>query len=111
MPLRSIGIYVPATGTGFDLRNASVAIVDEDRSQLSARIADAFLEPYFQAIQYLPIDEIDRVMDAGRYTFVIDIPPNYQADVLAGPAFASPRGRSWSNGGGVVSHVAFWSLL
>lgn len=80
----TIGIYVPATGSGLDLRNASVAMVDEDRSQLSARIADGFLPPYFQAIQKLQLDEIDKAMDAGRYTFVIDIPPNYQADVLAG---------------------------
>ena len=80
----TIGIYVPATGSGLDLRNASVAIVDEDRSQLSARIADAFLPPYFQAVQNLELDEIDKVMDAGEYTFVIDIPPSYQADVLAG---------------------------
>jgi len=80
----TVGIYVPATGTGFDLRNASVAIVDEDRSQLSQRIADGFLEPYFQAVRFLRVEDIDTAMDAGRYTFVIDIPPNYQADVLAG---------------------------
>lgn len=80
----TIAIYVPATGTGLELRNASVAIVDEDRSQLSARIADAFLLPFFLPPARISISEIDRVMDAGRYTFVIDIPPDFQADVLAG---------------------------
>ena len=80
----TIAIYVPATGTGLELRNASVAIVDEDQSQLSARIADAFLPPFFLRPEKISIAEIDRVMDAGRYTFVIDIPPDFQADVLAG---------------------------
>ena len=80
----TIAIYVPATGTGLELRNASVAIVDEDHSQLSARIADAFLPPFFLRPEKISIAEIDRVMDAGRYTFVIDIPPDFQADVLAG---------------------------
>lgn len=80
----TIAIYVPATGTGLELRNASVAIVDEDHSQLSARIADAFLPPFFLPVEKISISEIDRVMDAGRYTFVINIPPDFQADVLAG---------------------------
>ncbi len=80
----TIAIYVPATGTGLELRNASVAIVDEDHSQFSARIADAFLPPFFLPPAKISISEIDRVMDAGRYTFVINIPPDFQADVLAG---------------------------
>lgn len=80
----TIAVYVPATGTGLELRNASVAIVDEDHSQLSARIADAFLPPFFLRPEKISIAEIDRVMDAGRYTFVIDIPPDFQAEVLAG---------------------------
>ena len=28
--------------------------------------------------------EMDAGMDAGRYTFTLDIPPNFQRDVLAG---------------------------
>jgi ABC-2 type transport system permease protein len=58
--------------------------VDEDRSQLSQRIHDALLPPYFQRPVMLPLSRIDAVMDAGRYTFVIDIPPDFQADLLAG---------------------------
>ena len=44
----SLSIYTAATGMKHDLNNASIAIVDEDRSQLSGRIIDAFLPPYFQ---------------------------------------------------------------
>jgi ABC-2 type transport system permease protein len=76
-------VYVPAKGAQMELRNASVAIVDEDRSALSARIADALLPPFFLPPQTLRADQIDAAMDAGRFTFVIDIPPRLQADVEA----------------------------
>ena len=32
----------------------------------------------------LGLEQIDPVMDAGLYAFVINIPPDFQADVLAG---------------------------
>lgn len=77
-------VWGPAKGAQMELRNAAVAIVDEDRSTLSGRIADALLPPFFLAPKFIGLDEIDRAMDAGRYTFVIDIPPRFQADVEAG---------------------------
>lgn len=64
--------------------NAAVAIVDEDRSQLSRRIGDALLHPHFQTPQLISIDEIDESMETSRYAFVIDIPPGFQADLMAG---------------------------
>ena len=76
-------IYIPARHAQTELRNASVAIVDEDRSQLSQRIRDALLEPYFKSPATLAINEIDAAMDSGHYTFVIDIPPEFEADMLA----------------------------
>jgi ABC-2 type transport system permease protein len=77
-------VYVPAKGAQMELRNASVAVVDEDRTPLSARIVDALLPPFFLPPKSLRMDEIDAAMDAGRFTFVIDIPPRFQADVEAG---------------------------
>ena len=41
----SFGVYGPAKGTGTELTNASIAIVDEDRSQLAERIGNAFFPP------------------------------------------------------------------
>jgi ABC-2 type transport system permease protein len=76
-------VYGPAKGARMELRNASVAIVDEDHSALSARLGDALLPPLFLAPRYLTNNEIDAAMDAGRYTFVIAIPPRFQSDVLA----------------------------
>jgi ABC-2 type transport system permease protein len=77
-------VYGPARGARTELRNASVAIVDEDRSALSGRIRDALLPPEFRTPQIISANEIDPAMDAGRFTFVIDIPPRFQADLEAG---------------------------
>lgn len=79
----SFSIYTAATGMSHDLNNAAIAIVDEDRSQLSARIGQAFRRPYFAEPKYIPFGEIDSRMDSGRYTFVVVIPPNFEADLLA----------------------------
>jgi len=80
----SIGVYLAATGVSMELRNAPIAVVDEDQSELSQRIINAFYGPYFRKPDLIAIDEIDRGMDGGRYTFVLDIPPGFNADVLAG---------------------------
>ncbi len=64
--------------------NAAVAIVDEDRSQLSRRIGDALLQPHFQPPEMITVDQIDASMETARYAFVIDIPPGFQADLTAG---------------------------
>jgi ABC-2 type transport system permease protein len=80
----SFSIYTAATGISHDLHNASIAIVDDDQSQLSARISEAFLPPYFSAPKHIAFREIDPGMDFGLYTFVLVIPPGFEADVLAG---------------------------
>jgi ABC-2 type transport system permease protein len=64
--------------------NAAVAIVDEDRSQLSRRIGDALLQPQFQPPVAITVEEIDANMEVARYAFVIDIPPGFQADLMSG---------------------------
>ena len=80
----SLGTYIEATGVSQELHNAAVGIVDEDRSDLSRRIRQALLPPWFSAPQQITLADVDRGMDGGRYTFVLDIPPNFQADVIAG---------------------------
>ena len=80
----TIAIYVVATGRKTDVRDASVAIVDADRSVLSARIKDALLPPYFRAPRDLDRSQVDGLMDKGEYTFILEIPPRFEADLLAG---------------------------
>ncbi|MCW8901920.1 MAG: ABC transporter permease [Gammaproteobacteria bacterium] len=80
----SFMVYAAAQGMSQELRNASIAVVDEDRSPLSARIINAFYSPYFKTPEQINLKDIDKLMDAGRYTFVLDIPPHFQRDVMAG---------------------------
>jgi len=80
----TVQIFIAGTSTPETLHNAAIAIVDEDGSPLSARIASAFYPPQFTRPPVIPIAAVDRGMDDGEYTFVLDIPPNFQRDVLAG---------------------------
>jgi len=77
-------VYGPAKGAKMELQNASVAIVDEDHSMLSARLGDALLPPLFATPRYIDRSEIDAAMDAGRFTFIVDVPPRFEADVQVG---------------------------
>ena len=80
----SLAIIAQAQSSSQEVRNASVAIVDEDHSELSRRIMHAFLPPYFQTPQPIPERDVVPLMNAGKYTFIIDVPPNFARDVLAG---------------------------
>ncbi len=80
----TFAIYVIATGVRTEVRNASIAIVDEDHSTLSRQICAAFLQQWFNQPVLLTLDELDHAMDAGEYVFVIDIPHHFQAGLLSG---------------------------
>jgi ABC-2 type transport system permease protein len=79
-------LYFAATAAPEGLRRAAIAIVDEDGSALSGRIAAAFYPPQFAPPVRISPDAADAGLDAGTYTFVLDIPPGFQRDVLAGRA-------------------------
>lgn len=80
----SLAIYSQAQSHAQELNNASIGIVDEDRSALSNRIASAFFPPDFKRPEAVAASDIDNAMDLAKHTFVIDIPPNFERDVLAG---------------------------
>ena len=77
-------IYISGTAIPETLHKAPIAIIDEDDSPLSKRIASAFYPPHFKSPALIPLGNIDTGMDQGIYTFVLDIPPDFQRDVLAG---------------------------
>lgn len=79
----TIAIYSAATVMPETLQQAPIAIVDEDHSPLAGRIIDGFRPPYFQPPELISQLEMDSRMDAGRDTFALDIPPNFQRDLLA----------------------------
>jgi ABC-2 type transport system permease protein len=78
----TFAIYTVTRGVRTEVRNAAIAIVDEDHSELSQRLRDVFLQPYFKPPVPLRVPDIDAAMDRGDFTFILDIPPKFQADVL-----------------------------
>lgn len=82
----TLSVYTAAHALPETMNRAPIAIVDEDRSPLSERIAGAFQPPYFAPPRRIDHAEMDARMDAGLDTFALDIPPNFQRDVLAGRA-------------------------
>ena len=80
----TISIYTASRAMPETLNSAVVSIVDEDRSPVASRIIGAFYGPYFKTPEIITAALVDPGLDEGRYTFVLDIPPNYQRDLLAG---------------------------
>jgi ABC-2 type transport system permease protein len=80
----SLAVIAQAQSRSQELYNASIGFVDEDNSELSRRIIHAFLPPYYKTPQPVALNDVGQLMNTGRFTFIIDIPPNFQRDVLAG---------------------------
>lgn len=108
----TFSVYIQATGSPETLNKAAIAIVDEDSSPLSTLIAQAFYPPYFVPPVMVSQREADVGLDRGTYTFVLDIPPNYQRDLLRDHAptiqlnIDATRMTQAFTGGGYVQTIA-----
>ena len=109
----TLSIYTASTAMPETLNNAAIAVVDEDQSPVSSRILTAFYPPYFTVPKIISQHEMDRRMDSGLDTFALDIPPNFQRDLLAGKAptiqlnvDATRMTQAFSGGGYVQSIVS-----
>jgi ABC-2 type transport system permease protein len=80
----TVQVYLTAKSVPESLHKAPIAFVDEDHSPLSSRIINAFFPPHFLTPAIIDQSAVDPGMDMGLYTFVLDIPPDFQRDVLAG---------------------------
>ena len=80
----SLNVYLQAASTTQELHNGAIAVVDEDRSALSRRIVAAFLPPFWKPPRQIAERDILPDLDQGKYTFILDIPPNFERDVLGG---------------------------
>jgi ABC-2 type transport system permease protein len=77
----TFSIYTPSKSAVMDVVNASIAIVNEDDSVAARAIREAMLPPLFLPAAEISFNDINRDMDAGRYTFVVSVPPEFQADL------------------------------
>ncbi|NDW07127.1 ABC transporter permease [Jiella pacifica] len=80
----TVAIYMVSNDASTEVRHVAVAIVDEDHSQLSRRLADAIRPPEFQAPEEIAADAVDAALDAGRFVFVLHVPPRFEADLVSG---------------------------
>ena len=80
----TLSIYSQATGTSNEVNNASIAFADEDHSQLSKELFNAFYPPRFQFPEAITPGEVEDAMDRGRFMFVVTIPPQFESDLRAG---------------------------
>ena len=81
----TVSIYTIATGVSTEPQNLTVGIVDEDQSNLSRQfLAVLNRPPLFKRAVLINANEIDPIMNAGRMIFVLEIPPRFEEDLLAG---------------------------
>jgi len=77
----TFSVYTPAKSAVMDVINASVALVDEDDSQLTRQVREALLPPLFRPARLLDFSQINRAMNSGQFTFIIDLPRKFQSDI------------------------------
>lgn len=80
----SVAVYTIANGVNFEVKDASVAVVDDDRSELSRQIAAALLPPEFRPAQSIPATRLNEVLETGEFVFVLVFPPHFERDLLQG---------------------------
>jgi ABC-2 type transport system permease protein len=80
----TFAIYAVTTGAKTEVSNAAIAVVDEDHSETSRRIAGAFLPPYFREATEVSAADALRGLDEGRYVFLVEIPADFEKDLLGG---------------------------
>jgi ABC-2 type transport system permease protein len=78
------GLLLRATGHSEAVNNASIAFVDEDRSALSRALRASLTPPYFQTPVVIEASDLNRAMDESRFTFVVVVPPHFEADIRRG---------------------------
>lgn len=75
-------VYSESTGVKTDVQNASLAIIDNDQSNLSRKIIDAFQPPYFKPAKIIIQSDALEAMNAGIYSFVLNIDSGFEKDIL-----------------------------
>lgn len=116
----TFSVYTPAKRAVMDVVNASIAIVDEDGSEASRLIKESMLPPMFLPAKEISFAEINRAMDTGKFTFVVNVPPEFQQDlardaqpevqIIADATAMSQAGRGPSYIQHIISQAAqgFW---
>lgn len=76
--------FVIHEGIKAEVDNATVGVIDDDRSALSYRLRQALLPPYFKSVVEVERQSAELQMEQGQFIFLLDIPPNFEKDLIAG---------------------------
>ncbi len=79
-----VAVILEASGAGDTVRNAAIAVVDEDQSSLSRQISSALVPPWFQQPVAMHPEQAGAAMDRGQIMFILSFPPDFESDVIAG---------------------------
>ena len=79
-----VAVLLEASGAGDTVRNAAIAIVDEDQSPLTRQIVSSLMSPEFQTPVAMTVEQASTAMNGGEITFALLFPPDLAADVIAG---------------------------
>ncbi|MDU8924444.1 ABC transporter permease [Pasteurellaceae bacterium LIM206] len=77
-------IWMLANAITYDVKSAPIGIINQDHSALSYRLQEAMQQPYFQKPVEMSREQANEQMDRGKIIFALEIPPNFEKDVLAG---------------------------
>lgn len=76
--------YIASDAISTDVANLPVAVVDEDHSQLAARLEGAIRAPMFREPALLTPGEAETALSRGEDILVLTIPPDFEHDLRAG---------------------------
>jgi ABC-2 type transport system permease protein len=84
MPILQLVLLGYAANT--DVKNVTAVLYDQDQSQASRQLVDAFRNTGFFSIDYVAYssDEVNRMIQSGQAAVGIIIPPDYSQNLLAG---------------------------
>lgn len=80
----TVATWMMSNATSTEIRDLSVAVVDEDRSPLSQRLTDVIRPPLFADAVLLSPDQAASAQLASQYVLVVSIPPEFERDLRRG---------------------------
>lgn len=82
-------VYLAGAGMSLNLRNGALVTIDHDHSFSSRELTYRFQPPYFDLKgEIFNVKTARRLLDSGEALAVLDIPPNFQHDLLLGKPVA-----------------------
>ena len=76
-------VYLAGSGINLSLKNASIMVIDRDHSEASRELIHRFRQPYFDLKgEITSKNEAEDLLNTGKILAVLDIPENFQKQLL-----------------------------